>query len=375
MIATEDDERAIRVMLASPYSLSTPGGVQGQVLGLARALQDLGVSARVIGPCDGPPPEPHVISVGPSTRVSSNGSIAPIATSNTVRARTLEALRSYRPDVVHLHEPFVPGPTLATLLGANVPIVGTFHAAFKSGRSRWYSALRPATRRVANEITIRTAVSESARSDAEAALGGTYLVVPNGVDRERFAGAVPWPKARPAILFVGRHEERKGLAVLLDAFEGLERDAELWVVGDGPETEEMEARGIPNVLWLGRVNDVELARRLRGATMFCAPSLYGESFGIVLLEAMSASVPVVASDIAGYRAVARPDVEAILVEPGDSSALRIALRRVLDEPATVERLVEAGNRRASEFSLHRLAERYLLIYQDAIDLFRAGVRE
>lgn len=352
-------------MIISPYSLSTPGGVQGQVLGVARALRELGVHARVLGPCDGPPPEPGVISVGPSTKMSSNGSIAPIASGRAVRPRTLEALRTYQPDVVHLHEPLVPGATVAALLGSDIPSVGTFHAAMKSGRSRWYTVFRPAARSVASNLTLRTAVSEEARRLAEEALEGSYLVIPNGVDLARFASAAPWPTDRRAILFVGRHEERKGLGVLVEAFVGLERDAVLWVAGEGPETEELRARDVPGVEWLGRIPDDELARRLKASSVFSAPSLYGESFGIVLLEAMGASVPVVASDIPGYRDVVRADREGLLVTPGDAVALRAGLRRLLDEPATVARLVAAGESRAAEFSMARTAEQYLPVYEQA----------
>jgi len=355
-------------MIISPYSLSSAGGVQGQVLSLAHALRDEGVQVRVLGPCDGPPPEPGVISVGPSTRVPSNGSISPIAASKEVRPRTLEALRTYEPDVMHLHEPLVPGATAAALLGSQIPSVGTFHAAMKSGRSRWYRVFRPAARSVASNLTLRTAVSEEARRLAEEALAGEYTVIPNGVELERFATSSPWPADRRAILFVGRHEERKGLGVLLDAFAELERDAVLWVAGDGPETAELRARNVPNVEWLGRVPFDELTRRMQAASVFCAPSLYGESFGVVLVEAMAARTPIVACDIPGYRDVARSDREAVLVPPADPAGLRLGLRRVLDDPSVAEQLVEAGTVRAQGYSMASVARRYLPLYEQAAAL-------
>ena len=358
----------MRVALVCPYSLSVPGGVQGQVLGLARALRELGHDARVLGPSDGPPPEPGVISVGVSTRFSSNGSEAPIAPGKTVARRTLDALRAFGPDVVHLHEPLVPGPTVAALLSCEEPIVGTFHAA--AGRLPLYSYLRKPLRAGIGRITFRTAVSEEARRLVQESLGGSYWVIPNGVEVSRFAKADPWPTQRPTILFVGRHEPRKGLGVLLDAFAGLERDATLWVVGEGPETEELKARGVANVEWIGRVSDSELARRLRGASLFCAPSLRGESFGIVLLEAMAAGIPVVASDITGYADVARAEREAILVPPGDAPALTAALRRVLDDPALCADLVAEGELRANEYSMEHLAERFIPVYESAIGIGR-----
>ena len=135
----------------------------------------------------------------------------------------------------------------------------------------------------------------------------------NGVEVEHFATAAPWPSAEPAIFFVGRHEPRKGLAVLLDAFAGLDRPARLWVASTGPQTEALRAREVAGVDWLGRVTEEEKARRLRGAAIACFPSIDGESFGVVLLEAMAAGTAVVASDLTGYRAVARTGDEARLV--------------------------------------------------------------
>lgn len=354
-------------MLVSPYSLSAPGGVQGQVLGLARAMRAQGVDARVVGPCDGPPPEPGITTVGASTGVAANGSVAPIASSRPVARRTLEALRGIDPDVVHLHEPLVPGPALTCLLEARAPLVGTFHAA---GRQPWYAALRPALRGCVNRLHARTAVSEEARRLAQGSLGGEYLVIPNGVDVDRFASAPRWPSPEPAVLFVGRHEERKGLGVLLDAFASLERPARLWVVGEGPETARLAARRVPGVEWLGRLPDAELARRLRGATVFCAPSLRGESFGVVLLEAMAAGAAIVASSIPGYADVARHEREGLLVEPGDVDGLRAALRRVLDDGALRQGLVTGGRVRAAEHSLAAVAARFVPVYESVV----AGAR-
>jgi phosphatidylinositol alpha-mannosyltransferase len=188
----------------------------------------------------------------------------------------------------------------------------------------------------------------------------------NGVDVARFAKAEPWPTELPCVLFVGRHEPRKGLGVLLEAWREIDRDALVWVAGEGPETEALRARAVPAVKWLGRIGDDELARRMRAATVFCAPALSHESFGIVLLEAMAAATPVVASDIPGYRNVARAGREGLLVPPGDPGALRAALRRALDEPQLRANLVETGDARAEEYSLRRLAERYVTVYEEAL---------
>ncbi len=184
---------------------------------------------------------------------------------------------------------------------------------------------RGATARARRRLRIRgeTAVAAWGHDDVQ--------VLWNGIEIERYATAEPAPSAVPAVVFVGRHEQRKGLAVLLDSWDGIDRDAVLWVVGTGPQTDELRAHDVPGVVWLGRLSDAELESRLRGATVFCAPSLGGESFGVVLLEAMAAGTPIVASAIDGYENVARPDREALLVPPDDVAALRAALRQLLDD--------------------------------------------
>jgi phosphatidylinositol alpha-mannosyltransferase len=357
----------MRVMLVSPYSLSMFGGVQNQVLGLARNLRELGVDARVVAPCDGPPPDTGIVTVGPSTQFSSNGSIAPIASGKAVARHTLEARRVIEPDVIHLHEPLVPGPTHTLLMSAEEPMVGTFHASYSGRVNAWYTVLRPPLRRWISRLAICTAVSEDAAEMSDLSLGCSSEILPNGVDVPSFAKATPWPAPRPAILFVGRHEPRKGLDVLLDAFAELDRDAVLWVAGDGPDTARLRARDVPDVEWLGVISDEEKARRLRGASVFCAPSVGGESFGIVLLEAMAASTPVVASDIDGYRNVARSDRDALLVNPHDAGALRDALRTVLDHPRRRAELIASGEQRAAEYSMRHLAERFVGLYESAIE--------
>jgi phosphatidyl-myo-inositol alpha-mannosyltransferase len=360
-------EILMRVLLVSPYSLSMFGGVQNQVLGLARNLRELGADARVVAPCDGPPPERGIITVGPSTQFSSNGSIAPIASGKTVAQRTLEARRVIEPDVIHLHEPLVPGPTQTLLISTDEPLVGTFHASYMGHFNPWYAVFRPPLRRWIHRLTVTTAVSDDAAEMSELSFGCISEILPNGVDVPHFAKATPWPSTRPTILFVGRHEPRKGLDVLLDAFAGRERDAVLWVASDGPDTARLRARGVPNVEWLGVISEDEKARRLRAATAFCAPSVGGESFGIVLLEAMAASTAVVAADIDGYRNVVRADRDAVLVPPNDAGALRGALQHVLDDPGRRAELIASGEQRAAEYSMRRLAERFLVLYESAVE--------
>ncbi|MCX7621305.1 MAG: glycosyltransferase family 4 protein [Acidimicrobiales bacterium] len=354
----------MRIGLICPYSLTMPGGVQGQVLGLARVMRGLGHEVRVLAPCDGPPPDAWVTPLGVSLPTASNGSIAPLAPDIPAQLRTIRALRDEEFEVLHLHEPFCPGPTQTALLFKTAPIVGTFHAAGQVA----YKWFKPLVARVARRIEICCAVSEDARRTAKEGIGGEYLVLFNGVDVDQFAKATPWHTEGPTIFFVGRHEPRKGLDVLLDAMAMLPANTRLWIAGDGPETAALRARtsGDSRIEWLGRITDAEKASRLRGADVFCAPSLSGESFGIVLLEAMAAETPVVASDLHGYSMVSRGGLDALLVPPGDARALADALSRVLEDTELAARLVASGGFRVAEFSMERLADRYLELYAEAI---------
>ncbi len=351
--------------MVSPYSLSVPGGVQGQVLGLARALRAKGHFVQVLAPCDGPPPEPGITPLGRSLPTAANGSIAPIAPDVPAQLRFIRSLRDEQFDVLHLHEPLSPGPNLTAAIVKHAPLVGTFHAA---GGSKAYEYLGPVTRWLGRRLDVRCAVSEDARALAQQHLGGEYVILFNGIEVERFAAAEPTPTDGPTVFFLGRHEERKGLQVLLAALPLLPPEIRLWVAGDGPLTDRLatEYAGDPRIEWLGRVSDAEAASRMAGADVYCAPGLGGESFGIVLLEAMAASVPIVASHLDGYANVARPGREAVLVEPGSPEALAAAIVTVLTDEALAADLVEAGNARADHFSMDRLADRYVELYEPLV---------
>jgi len=355
----------MRIGLVCPYSLTIPGGVQGQVLSLADALAQLGHDVRVLGPCDGPPPSSSVTPLGDSIPTAANGSMAPIAPDPSAQLRIIRALRDERFDIVNLHEPLAPGVTNTALLFKSQPLVGTFHAAGESAAYRW---LNPLVRWLARKLDARVAVSNDARDMAMTAVGGTYEVLFNGVDLAPYAVASPAPSTQPTIFFLGRHEPRKGLGVLLDAMGELPPGVRLWVASDGPDTSELRQKvaGDSRIEWLGRISNAEKIRRLRAADVFCAPSLGGESFGVVLLEAMAAGTPVVASDLPGYANVARADQDAVLVPPGDSHALAGALQRVLSDSALSKALVESGCRRSEQFSMVHLAERYVGIFEQVL---------
>lgn len=352
----------MRIGMVCPYSISVPGGVQEQVLGLARSLRALGHPTRVLAPSDGPPPDGWVTPLGNSIPTAANGSVAPIAPDPSAQLRLIRAVRDEGFDVLHLHEPLVPGACMTACLLKPTPLVGTFHAA---GESASYQYLGGPLRWLAGRLDERVVVSAEAEALAIEHLGGTYEHLFNGIEVDRFASVEPWPTDGPTIFFLGRHEPRKGLDVLLASMAELPADVTVWIGSDGPDTEALKVRsaGDPRLHWLGRLSDEEKRRRLKAADIFCAPSLRGESFGVVLLEAMAAGAAIVAADLSGYRLVARPDLDGLLVEPGDPRALAQALNAVLADPARRAELVASGSRRAQEFSMDHLAQRYLELYE------------
>jgi phosphatidylinositol alpha-mannosyltransferase len=378
----------MRVGLLCPYSLTMPGGVQNQVMGLARALRRRGHEARVVAPCDGTPPAPFVTSIGSSVQNPSNGSIAPIAPAPSVQLRTIRVLWDERFDVLHLHEPFVPGPTLTASLLKPTPMVATFHAA---GNEFAYRRVPGITRWGAARLDVRVAVSPEALATIEPYCDSPFTVLFNGIEGERFSSAVPWPTSGPTVFFLGRHEPRKGLDVLLRAVADLPPDTTVWVAGEGDDTDELKRRfPDPRIEWLGRIDDDERDRRMAGADVFCAPSRGGESFGVILLEAMAAGTPVVASDIPGYAKVATGSASGLggagspegaclaaeLVAPDDPGALARAVTRILSDDRHAELLRTRGRARAAEFDLERLCDHYLEIYEAAVACHagRAGTR-
>jgi phosphatidyl-myo-inositol alpha-mannosyltransferase len=352
----------VRVGLVCPYSLAVWGGVQGQVLGLGRALRAQGVYARVLAPCDGLPPEPFVTPLGNSVPTAQNGSMAPVAPDPAAQLRLMGAVWDERFDVIHLHEPIAPGPTMTTLVLRPAPLVGTFHA---SGHVGWYRWARPVVRRLASRLDLRCAVSPAAADMAARHLGGRYEVLFNGVEVDHWSTAEPAATSGPTIFFLGRHEPRKGLAVLLEALEWLPPEVRVWIGGVGPETEALRRRHAddPRLEWLGSISDERKASLMRGADVFCVPSLGGESFGIVLLEAMAAGTPVVASDIPAYDDVARGGRDALLTTTGDPSDLAKALLRALEGGPDVDAMVDSGRCRADELSMGALAARYHRLYE------------
>ncbi len=352
----------MRIGMICPYSLGVWGGVQAQVLGLARTLRHTGVDVQVLAPCDGLPPEPWITPLGDSMPYAQNGSFAPVAPDPAAQLRALGAVWDERFELLHLHEPLAPGPTLTTIVVKPVPLVGTFHA---SGNIAVYRYLRPLLRRLAGRLDCRVAVSAEAARMAERHLGGGYEVLFNGIEIDRFANAAPIEHAGPTVLFLARHEPRKGLSVLLDATQYLPDEVTILIGGSGPETEALRSRhkNNPQLVWLGDLSDTSKASHLAGADVFCVPSLGGESFGVVLLEGMAAATPVVASDLEAYRVTARDGTDATLFPTGDPKGLAASILEALERGPRIEQQIRNGRVRAEEFAMENLADAYLARYQ------------
>ena len=363
----------MKVLLACPYDWHAPGGVQVHVRQLASALRDRGHEVLVLAPADSPATEPWVRIVGRPIRVPYGGTVAPISFSPSAWSKVRGRLRAFAPEVVHVHEPLTPSVSMLTTLAAQAPVVATFHAYLD--RSRLMQLAGPALRRVHRRITVSIAVSEAAAGFLRRVISGAVEIVPNGVDVERFAHPGPPAEGLPVgrvILWVNRLDPQKGFGVMVRAFEALARErSELYLVvaGDGRDREaldRMSAAGRSRVVHLGTVSHADLPRYHAGADVFAAAATGQESFGIVLIEAMAAGVPVVATDIPGYREVVRDGVEGVLVPPEDPVALAAAIGRILDEPDLARSLAEAGRVRARTFSWSEVVPRVEAVYQGAV---------
>ena len=361
----------MRIAIVCPYAWDRDGGVQSHVRSLADTLRARDHDVTVLAPYRSKPPQDagdagEVRRVAKAFGVPANGSVAPVAFGPVAAAAVRRALNAIEPDVMHLHEPLIPSLSLLALWNSKAPSVGTFHAAAEE--SFGYRIASPVLQRAAARITIRTAVSDAARELISRYVPGDYTLTPNGVDTQRFATAEPLlDGSRPRVLFLSRIERRKGLEVLIQAMTRLrDLDVELVVGGSGPE--ERAARALAERLqvpatFLGRVSDEEVPRLYRSADVYCAPGLGGESFGIVLVEAMAAGTPVVCSDLPGFRAVGGGAAE--LVPPGEAGPLADALRKVLTDAALAGQMGKMSSRMASAYDWSRLVVGVEALYERA----------
>lgn len=368
----------MKIALVSPYDFTHPGGVSEHVAHLRSEFQALGHDVTVMAPRSrkgGLEVTDDFVGVGRTVAIPGNGSTVRLTFDVTLYAAVKAMMRRERFDIVHVHEPLVPALPYMVLLNSDAVNVATFHA-HGSSSGAWYTAFKPYMNLLMSRIDSRIAVSEPAREFVSQYFGGPYETIPNGIDIDRFGDPEPLPWAfdgRPRILFVGRFTEpRKGFKYLLRAMPLVQQqfpDARLVVVGTGkPEKFEglMERYRVANVDFIGFVPPSELPRYYASCDVFCAPSIKGESFGIVLLEAMAAGTPVVASDLPGYRRLTDDGRAATLVPPGDAAALADALRAVLSRRPGPSSAVQHGTALAAACSIDLLAGHYEQIYRRVI---------
>jgi len=320
---------------------------------------------------------PDVERIGMNVLVPFNRAFVDLTVGWNLRRDLERVLRAHDFDLLHVHCPTAPTLPILAIESATCPLVGTFHTT--SGRSALMDFFKPRLTRCVEKLTARVAVSRTARQSAELYFPGTYELIPNGVDVERFHGAIePFGEWRDPdrvnLLFVGRLDPRKGLDLLIAAMPRiLERTggrARLLVVGDSYLRPKFEASVAPSarahVHFLGHVPSADLPRWYATGDLFVSPASGNESFGIVLLEAMAAARPVVASDIPGYRSVVVPDVNGVLFPPGDVEALARTVSRLAEDPERRLLMAGRGRARALEFAWPRVTDRLESVYREAL---------
>jgi phosphatidylinositol alpha-mannosyltransferase len=364
----------MKVGMVCPYTWDVPGGVQEHIKELAEALIGLGHDVSVISPADDDTPLPsYVVPTGRAIPVPYNGSVARLAFGFVSAARVRRWVKEGGFDVLHVHEPAAPSLSLLACWVADGPIVATVHTA--NPRSRALHAAYPALQTALEKISGRIAVSEAARTTLVEHMGGDAVLIPNGVAVAKYAHADPlpgWPGEGGTLGFLGRIDEpRKGLDVLLQAFAmlGAERERlRLLIAGPG----DVDIRGqVPaplrdRVIMLGQISQEDKQRFYHSVDVFCAPNTGGESFGVVLIEAMAAGAPIVASDLEAFQMVLRGGQAGELFGSGDPAALAAAAGRLLDDPALRARLSQAARDAVRRYDWPMVARDVVKVYEAVV---------
>jgi phosphatidyl-myo-inositol alpha-mannosyltransferase len=383
----------MRIALVSPYSWTYSGGVNRHVEALAEQFMDRGDHVRVLAPWDPPDAisrrlhrsEPelreapdYLVALGRTLGIGANGAISNLSVFPEGPLALRRELRTGNYDVVHVHEPLAPTVGWDATVFRGAPVVGTFHAYSTKAFPNHAATLLGARRRF-NQLAVRIAVSEAAAWTGRRWFGGEYSVIPNGVDIDAAPAGRKSPSDELRLLFVGRAEERKGLPVLLAAFQALVEHvpSRLTVIGADPaeiSRRVADPELMSHIDVLGKVSDSVLWRQLGEADILCAPSLAGESFGMVLIEAMAAGTPVIASAIAGYSDVVTNGIDGILVPPADPQALGEELQLLAHEPERMVAMGEAGRQSAERYAWPRVAAEVTEVYERAMQPSPALVR-
>ncbi|MFE1594879.1 glycosyltransferase family 4 protein [Nocardia sp. NPDC058705] len=361
----------MKIGMICPYSFDVPGGVQAHVVELARVFIERGHKVSVLAPASDDTPLPDfVVSAGRAVAIPYNGSVARLSFGPMAYTRIRRWIDSNDFDVLHIHEPNAPSLSMLALKIAEGPIVATFHTS--TTKSLVLSTFQGVLRPYHEKISGRIAVSELARRWQVEALGSDAVEIPNGVDVSAFARGEPldgYPRAGRTVLFLGRYDEpRKGMDVLLGALPALiehHPDVEILIVGRGDEERLRREAGehAGHLRFLGQVSDEEKAAALRSADVYVAPNLGGESFGIILIEAMAAGTPVVASELDAFRRVLRDGTAGMLTPIGDSDALATAIDTLLTDDETRMRLVSTATQVVAGYDWPVVAEQILRVYE------------
>ncbi|MEV0270128.1 glycosyltransferase family 4 protein [Hamadaea sp. NPDC050747] len=364
----------MRIGIVCPYSLDVPGGVQFHIRDLAETLLGLGHEVSVLAPADEDADLPaYVVAAGRAVAVPYNGSVARLAFGPISLARVRKWLGNGKFDVLHVHEPITPSLSMLAVLAADGPVVATFHTAMT--RSKMMAAAQVALQVVLERITGRIVVSDLARRVQVEHLGGGGVEIPNGVAVAKFATAEPlpgWPGEGGAIGFLGRFTEpRKGFGLLAEAFARIApaRPGLRLLLAGPSDLDEIELPSIvrERLTFLGKVSEPDKATMLRSVDLYVAPNTGGESFGMILTEAMAAGAPVVASDLDAFRRVLDGGRAGALFANGDVDALARTISELLDDPGRRTELAAKATAVVREFDWPVVARRVLEVYQTAID--------
>ena len=361
----------MRIGMVCPYSFDVPGGVQSHVLQLAEEMRSRGHEVSVLAPASDDVDLPdYVVSGGKAVPIPYNGSVARLRFGPATHRKVKKWLADGDFDVLHLHEPNAPSLSMLALMIAEGPIVATFHTS--TTKSLTLSVFQGILRPWHEKIVGRIAVSDLARRWQMEALGSDAVEIPNGVDVSAIASApllAGYPRPGKTVLFLGRYDEpRKGMEVLVGALPGVVEhfgDIEILVVGRGDEDDLREEAGAlaVHLKFLGQVDDAQKASALRSADVYCAPNTGGESFGIVLVEAMAAGTPVVASDLDAFRRVLEDGEAGRLVPVEDPDALAAALIEVLSDDRLRARYVTAATAAVQRYDWTVIADEIMRVYE------------
>ena len=377
----------MKIAMVSPYDFTWPGGVTIHVSQLARELERSGHEVQVLAP-HSPSRECQdgdlLVPLGRSVPLPSNGSIARVSLSVWLARRIRALLQREQYDVIHLHEPMAPILPLTVLEYSNTVNVGTFHAC--RNRQHLYRMSRPVIKRWRSRLHGSIAVSPAAMRYVSEAFPGEYEIIPNGIDVDHFSQrAVPWPQyqdGKTNLIFVGRLEKRKGLRYLLEAYGRLKwdmPDLRLIVVGPGTPDKDsyhvLSSQNLQDVEFVGRVPYEDLPRYYASADVFCSPATGGESFGIVLLEAMAAGKPIVASGIEGYRGVMQHGRQGSLFQNKSVESLASELQNLILDPDLRRKMGEQGRTTAQQYRWQVVARRVEQYYESCIQVAHGTARQ